>query len=196
MRDDSAPPDPLGSSSAEADEAALRDLVHGLTLREHRRQAAQTTDQDGLPLPRLDLADPHPVTDDPLLRVGYALRDRLAGDWLTATLMVSAAADEVRTWAMVTRPAAGPQQYGHLLYLPEIATAAAGWRRASYEPHGRGAWYGVTVRLNANGTLVAELDYDGPPFLFWGPNEVDLLRRDHELYPRPPGRLPAWHPAR
>lgn len=187
MPDDGDPSDP--------DEAALHELVQRLTLREHRRQSAETTDQDGNPLPRLALDDPHPETADPLLRVGYALRDELTGDWLTATLMVSAAADEVRTWAMITRPDPGPQKYGHLLYLPEVAAAAAALRRSAYEPNGRGAWYSTVIRLNANGTVVEHPDYDGPPFMFWGPNEVELLRRDHELYPRPADRLPEWHPA-
>ncbi|WP_092622735.1 hypothetical protein [Jiangella sp. DSM 45060] len=176
------------------DEAAAMAAIERIMAKENQRQADQTTDDDGRPLPRLDLDDPA-ATDDPLLRVGYALLPHLPGGWLTAVLNVAAAADDVRTWAMVTKPGVGPSRYEHLRYLPDVAAEAAALRRSMYDPS-RGAWYNLMLRLNANGTLVTRFDHDGPPFLHWGAREVELVRRDQQLFPRPFDRLATWHPAR
>ncbi|RIQ21634.1 hypothetical protein [Jiangella rhizosphaerae] len=177
------------------DEELLQEAIRRVMTRENRRLSEETTDEHGNPLPRLDLDHPPATTDDPLLRVGYALLPHLPTGWLTAILNVAAAADDVRTWVMITKPGEGLSQYEHLHYLPDVAEAAASLRHATYEPE-RGAWYGFILRLNANGTLVLREDYESPPFLHWGPREVELVRRDQVLYPRPPERLPAWHPAR
>ncbi len=164
--------------------------------KQERDQAEVTTDADGNPYPRLDLDGPPPATDDPLLRVGYALLAELPDEWEYALLIVSAAADEVRTWVIVKVPSDDVTAMRNLFYLPRVAEAAAALRRATHEPEGRGAWYTLTVRLERTGALKPRYDYESPPFMTWGPGEVELLRRDQELYPRDPAKLPDWHPAR
>lgn len=170
-------------------------LKHG-ALTEQRERAPQTTDEHGNPLPRLNLDDPDLATDDPLLKVGYALLAQLPEPWEFAMLNVTAAADEARTFVVVRRPASDAEPFETTLYLPGLAEACSELRRATYETDGRGAWYNAHIQLRRNGTMVPVYDFNTAPFGFWGPNEVDLVRRDHELYPRDPELLPDWHPAR
>ncbi|PZF84442.1 hypothetical protein [Jiangella anatolica] len=174
---------------------ALGDEELGRTMRAAMLDSGRDhwADADGAPYPRLELDDPPAPTDDPLLAVGYALLAHLPEGWEFALLTVSAAADEVRTYVTVRLPG-GDARHRILLYLPDVAAAALALRRATYEPDGRGAWYGALIRLDNDGRLATKYDYDGPPFMQWGPGEVELLRRDHELYPRDPEHLPPWHP--
>ncbi|WP_166353978.1 hypothetical protein [Phytoactinopolyspora limicola] len=82
---------------------------------------------------------------------------------------------------------------------PEFAAACLELRRSMYQadrPGGRGAWYNAIIRMRRDGLIAPLYDFSQPPFGHWGPREVDLVRRDQELYPRDPGQLPAWHPAR
>lgn len=175
----------------------LQEAMKQAALTEHGEHVPETTDKQGNPLPRLNLDDPDPATDDPLLRVGYTLLAQLPEHWESAMLNVTAAADEARTFVVVVRrPAVDSEPPETTFYLPGVAEACSALRRATYEADGRGAWYNAHIRLDPNGTLVPLYDYDTPPFGYWGPNEVDLVRRDHELYPRDPELLPDWHPAR
>lgn len=48
----------------------------------------------------------------------------------------------------------------------------------------------------SNGPLTFQHLLYLPDVGVWGPDEVELLRRDQELYPRAPEWLPPWHPAR
>ncbi|WP_116947675.1 hypothetical protein [Jiangella endophytica] len=174
----------------------LSDEELGRTIREaildSGRDHWPDTDEHGVPYPRLRLDDPPATTDDPLLTVGYTLLAHLPDGWEYALLTVSAAADEVRTNVTVRLPG-GDARSRILLYLPDVAAACTALRRASYVPDGRGAWYGAIVRLDSDGRLATKYDFDSPPFLQWGPGEVELLRRDYELYPRDPEHLPPWH---
>jgi hypothetical protein len=174
--------------------------VRQAVLDEERDQAARTTDEHGNTLPRLDLSEPRPTTDDPLLRIGYTLLAALPEQWEFAVLNVTAAAEDVRTFAVIK--AAGPGQEGqsppferHLLYFPEVTESCLALRRSTYEAEGR-TWYNVHIRIDRNGVMTPIYDFDGPPFGYWGPREVELVRRDQELFPRAPEQLPAWHPAR
>lgn len=190
--------DPLDALEAEATDPLDIEMVQIMrkaALRENQRRAQETTDDDGDPLPHLDLDDPPASTDDPLLRVGYALLGHLPAGWLYATLHVSAAADELRMSVMVKLAADGPVSFRHLLYLPDVAAACAALRRSMYTEDD-GTWYSFTLMLRQNGAMSTHVLDFRPPFGDWGPGEADLLRRDHELYPRPPERLPNWHPAR
>ncbi|AYY11715.1 hypothetical protein EF847_02200 [Actinobacteria bacterium YIM 96077] len=168
------------------------------TFRAHGEQHLwPTTDKHGNPLPRLDVDNPRTTTDDPLLRVGYALLPQLPGDWEVAILHVTVAADEVRTFATV-KDRGRPPLEGRLHYpgvSAELAEACVALRRATYEPDGRGVWYNANIRLERNGAIAALYDFVNPPFGCWGPNEVELARRDQELYPRDPQQLPVWHPS-
>jgi hypothetical protein len=175
------------------DEELGRLLREGTAAHE-RDVTAATTDEHGNPLPRLNIDDPQAMTTDPLLRVGYALLAELPERWEAAVLSVTAAADEVRTNVLVRTPDKVSFEL-HMLYLPETAAACSELRRTMYEADGR-VWYNAIIRLNSNGTLVPNYDFQGPPFTYWGPREADLARRDQELYPRQPGDLPPWHPSR
>jgi hypothetical protein len=195
---DDGPIDPLDALEAEATDPLdieMVQIMRKVALRESQRRAQETTDDEGDPLPRLDLDDPRASTDDPLLRIGYALLGHLPAGWLYAALHASAAADEVRTGVMVKLEGGGPLTFRHLLYLPDVAAACADLRRSMYEP-ARGAWYSIMVMLRQNGALSPQFFNDQPPFGNWGPGDAELLRRDQELYPRPAERLPEWHPAR
>lgn len=197
MSDDAAAPEPDGHAEDPLiSEEELMRYTMQYARKHEREQADATTDDDGNPYPRLDLDGAPPATDDPLLRVGYALFAELADEWEYALLMAHAAADDVRTQVMIRRPADDFATFQHLLYLPDVAGACAALRHSMYEPGGKGTWYAVTVKLKRNGVLVPHYDYEGPPFIPWGPGEVELLRRDQELYPRDPAQLPDWHPAR
>jgi len=199
MSDDPAPVDPLDALEAEATDPLdieMVQLMRKVVLRENRRRAQETTDEHGSPLPRLTLDGPRPPTDDPLLRVGYAMVEHLPPRWEYAILQIAAAADDVRIGITVKHETGGPLTFRHLLYLPDVAAASAELRRSMYEADGRGTWYGAGITLQQSGAMTTHYDYDNPPFGYWGPNEVTLARRDQELYPRPPERLPDWHPAR
>ncbi|SDU61099.1 hypothetical protein [Jiangella alkaliphila] len=190
--------DPLDALEAEAKDEVDREYVRAMRayLRKHdREQAAETTDADGNALPRLDLSAASPETDDPLLRVGYALLGHLPEGWLHANLMASAAADDVRTTVMIKLEADGPLSFQYLLYLPDVAAACATLRRSMYTED-RGAWYNLAFLLRPNGAITTQVIDLHPPFGVWGPDDAALLVRDHELYPRPQERLPAWHPSR
>ncbi|WP_069109167.1 hypothetical protein [Jiangella alba] len=190
------------SDSAGRDEAAellaLSDEELGRTMRTAMTDPRQldpppTTDKDGNPLARLDLNRPPPSTDDPLVRLCYALLAELPEHWQKATVDVGAAADEVRMFVVVRMPGEG-HHYRNLHYLPAVAEAAAALRRSMYEAGGRGAWYRAMIQLYRDGTALPHYHFDEEPFLHWGPGEVELLRRDHELYPRDSEHLPPWHP--
>lgn len=178
---------------ASEDEELARGMRRVL-LKDEQRKAVRTTDEHGDPLPRLDLDDPRAATDDPLMNVGYALVTALPDGWEAALLTASAAADEVRTMVVVRMPGDATFRQ-RLLYLPTVAEACSALRRATYDAVGR-AWYGLVLRLERSGVMDPSYDFDGPPFLQWGPREVDLVRRDQERYPRDPAQLPDWHPAR
>lgn len=193
---DDRPVDPLDALEAEAKDEVDLEMVRVMraALEKHEReQAAETTDDDDNPLPRLDL-DATAEPDDPLLRVAYALLGHLPDGWLHAILHASAAADDVRTNALVKLEGDRPLTLHHLLYLPDVAAACAELRRSRYE-EGHDAWYNATILLRRSG-FVSSFYLDHPPFGVWGPDDAALLVRDHELYPRPPERLPVWHPSR
>lgn len=151
-----------------------------------------TTDNEGNPLPRLDLDSPPAAPEDPLLRVGYTLVTNLPEHWDFVMLQVTGAADDVRTAAMVRVPGGDPMSD---MFFADLIEPCSALRRAMYEP-GRGAWYNAMIALYRDGTLYPNYDHIGRPFGCWGPREVDLVLRDHELYPRDPEQLPPWHPAR
>lgn len=153
-------------------------------------------DEQGNPLPRLDLEDP-PTTplEDPLLRVGYALLAQLPEYWESAMLHVTAAADEIRTFATVVVHEDDPRE-SRIKFFSDLAEPCSALREETYEPEGRGVWYNATIWLYSDGTIKPTYDYNTPPFGYWGPREVELVRRDQELYPRDPENLPPWHPAR
>lgn len=153
-----------------------------------------TTDEQGNPLPRLDVDDPPSVPDDPLLRVGYALLARLPEDWESATLQITGAADDVRTSVMVRVRGDFPS-FNNLRFFTDLTEPCLALRQATYEP-GKGAWHRAVISLYRDGTIHPSYNYVTPPFGAWGRREVDLVRRDHELYPRDPEQLPSWHPAR
>ncbi|HEY9409038.1 MAG TPA: hypothetical protein VIP77_05600 [Jiangellaceae bacterium] len=184
--------DPFDVFAAEDPELAQR--LRRLILKHDRERAARTTDDHGDPFPRLDLDDPPATPDDPLLNVGYALLAVLPDGWEAALLTAAAAADEVRTMVVVRMPGDATFRQ-RLLYLPTVAEACSALRRSVYDAAGR-AWYGLILRLERSGVMHASYEFDEPPFLQWGPREVDLVRRDQELYPRDPAQLPGWHPAR
>lgn len=174
-------------------------------MRDTVRQAGQvyvppSTDEHGDPLPRLRLDDPPATVDDPLLRVGYALlaQLQLSEGWKLVVFQVTAAADEIRTFVLVHgQDDASPESlYRFPDVVPGLAEACLALRRSTYEPDGRGAWYNAHMRLYPDGTIVPRYDFSLPPFGCWGPRETELVRRDQELYPRDPERLPAWHPSR
>lgn len=151
-------------------------------------------DEHGNPLPRLDIENPPASTDDPLLRVGYALLANLPEQWASAMLQVDVAADEVRTKTLVFGE--GAEAPGRSYFFSDLAESCMALRRSFYEPDGRGAWYHATIQLYRSGAIRVHYSYDSPPFGPWGPREVELMLRDQELYPRDPENLPPWHPAR
>lgn len=153
-------------------------------------------DEHGNPLPRLDIESPPTAApEDPLLRVGYALLARLPEDWASVMLQVDAAADEVRTKTLVFGE--DPEAPGRPYFFTDLAEPCLTLRRATYEgDDGRGAWYHAMIRLYRDGAIHVIYSYESAPFGPWGPWEVELVRRDHELYPRDPENLPRWHPAR
>ncbi|AYY13920.1 hypothetical protein EF847_15665 [Actinobacteria bacterium YIM 96077] len=159
-----------------------------------------TTDEYGNPLPQLNLDERPRETDDALSRIGYALLAQLPERWETAILEMAVAADDVRATAIVKVQDSDDASYAVRFFFPDVepdlAAACVELRRSMYEPHGHGAWYNIQIKLNRDGTIVPSYDFSNPPFVLWGPNEVDLVRRDHELYPRDPELLPAWHPSR
>lgn len=164
-----------------------------------RSNAPRTEDEHGNPLPQLDLENP-PATppDDPLLRVGYALLDKLPERWDWAMLQVDAAADEVRTLVMVyVEDECPPDPPGSgIHFFLDLAEPCLTLRRSMYKPDGQGAWYHAVIKLDRDGRLQLIFQPDvAPPFGTWGPREVELLLRDQELYPRDPEHLPPWHPA-
>ncbi|WP_129669466.1 hypothetical protein [Phytoactinopolyspora endophytica] len=177
-------------------EAELVQEVRQALLDPVQHDRSPPVDEHGDPLPRLNVDDPSPETDDPVLRVGYALLADLPLNWETAFLDVTAAADEVRTSAMVKVRGADAASHAFRFYFPEIAEACLALRRATYEPNGRGAWYNAIIRLDRDGTISLNYDFTNPPFGCWSPNEADLVLRDQVLYPRDPELLPPWHPAR
>jgi hypothetical protein len=71
--------------------------------------------------------------------------------------------------------------------------AAAQLRKEMFQPS-KGAWYNAGITLTRSGQLNADFDYDTPPFE--GDADPDLLIEDHQLFPRDPENLPAWHPAK
>lgn len=153
-----------------------------------------TTDEEGNPLPRLDLDNPPATPDDPLLRVAYALVAKLPEQWENVTLQVTGAADDIRTVAVVRVQGDRPS-LNNLYFFTDLAEPCLALRQSTYEP-GRGAWYYAFIQLFRDGTIDKTYNYVTPPFGAWGHREVDLVLRDHELYPRDPDRLPPWHPAR
>lgn len=177
---------------------ALSDEELGRTMRAAMTDPQQldpppTADKDGNPLPRLDLDRQPPSTDDPLARLCFALLPALPQHWQKATLDVGAAADDVRMFVVVRMPGEG-HHFRTLHYLPAVAAAAGALRRSMYEAEGRGAWYRAMIQLYRDGTVHPHYSFDEEPFLHWGPGEVELLRRDHELFPRDAAHLPTWHP--
>lgn len=177
---------------------ALSDEELGRTMRTaltdpQRLDPPPTTDKDGNPLARLDLERPPPSTDDPLVRLCYALLAELPEHWQKATLDVGGAANDIRMFVVVRMPGEG-HHFRALHYLPAVAAAAGTLRRSMYEAGGRGTWYRALIQLYRDGTVLPHYNFDDEPFLHWGPDEVELLRRDHELYPRDPEQLPPWHP--
>ena len=155
-----------------------------------------TTDEEGNPLPRLDVdSPPAEPPEDPLLRVGYALLAHLPLNWESAILEIAGAADDVRTLATVRVHGDSPS-VSDTRFFTDLTELCLALRQSTYEP-GRGAWYNAFIMLVRDGTIkAAHYDFDLPPFGAWGPREVALVLRDHELYPRDPEQLPDWHPAR
>jgi hypothetical protein len=153
-------------------------------------------DEEGNPLPRLDVDNPPAEPpEDPLLRVGYALLAHLPEHWENVFFQCSGAADDVRTHAMVHVPGERPSPRS-THFFTDLTEPCLALRQSTYEP-GRGAWYNAFIMLVRDGTIkAAHYDFDLPPFGAWGPREVALVLRDHELYPRDPEQLPDWHPAR
>ncbi|PSL02823.1 hypothetical protein CLV30_109131 [Haloactinopolyspora alba] len=146
---------------------------------------------------QLDMDNLSAAPDDPLLQIGYALVPQLPGHWDDVLLDLTSAADDVRTMAMVRMQEEGDEPPDNRIhFFSDLTEPALALRRSTYEPNGRGAWYTAMIRLARDGTITAKFEFDLPPFGLWGPNEVALVSRDQELYPRDPARLPRWHPAR
>lgn len=159
--------DPLDALEAETTDPDALELlrVMRVALAKHEReQADETTDEDGNPLPRLDL-DATTAPGDPLLRVAYTLLGHLPDGWRYAILSASAAADDVRTSVTVKLEGDGPLTMRHLLYLPDVAAACAEQRRSRYED-GHDAWYSATFLLRRSG-VVSTFYPDHPPFGVW-----------------------------
>lgn len=57
-----------------------------------------------------------------------------------------------------------------------------------------GTWYNATLTIDQSKQVIAEFDYDNPPFK--GDATDELLLEDQEDFPRDAEHLPAWHPAR
>ncbi|WP_147375245.1 hypothetical protein [Jiangella rhizosphaerae] len=150
------------------------------------------------PPPVLQFDGPRPETDDPLLRLGYAVVDRMPVDdhwWSRITLQITAAADTVRTCVVATFQE-DDAPYERYLYLPGLEEACLELRRSMYDPS-TGAWYRAIITIERPRLHIKHwYDYEAPPFAgFWGPREWESIQRDHELYPRDPDELPDWHPA-
>ena len=150
------------------------------------------------PPPRISLTDERPATDDPLLILGYALLDHLPDDWTSARLYVTSAAETVRTWVDVdTGHSDEPGE--EAFAVPEIAAECLALRKSMYEP-GKGTWYNATITLEHKsphvGQLTTRFDNERRPFVYWGPEEIELVHRDIELFPRDPDWMPEWHPLR
>lgn len=145
---------------------------------------------------QLDLDNPPAAPEEPLLQIGYVLLTQLPQYWETVFLQVTAAADEVRTLAVVRMQEDDDPLDSRFYFFRDLVEPSLALRRSTYEPAGRGAWYNAHIRLFRDGTIDAKYDYHSPPFGFWGLNEAALVMRGQELCPRAPERLPHWHPAR
>lgn len=178
------------SPPSENDAAFISSVFDGI---KRSRASTPPTDEDGNPLPRLDMDSPPSASDDPLLRVGYALLAHLPERWDYVMLQATGAADDLRTVVMVRVPGRDPGM--GIMFVTDLIEPCLALRQATYEP-GRGAWYNAMIALYPDGTIRPIYDYTMPPFGDWGPRELDLVLRDHELYPRDPEQLPPWHPAR
>lgn len=150
------------------------------------------------PFPRISLTDQRPATDDPLLLLGYALLDHLPDDWRRAKLYVSSAAETVRTWVDVDTGHDDEPGEEHFA-MPDIANECLALRKAMHDPE-KGTWYRASITLEYKAPHVGELttrfDNDSQPFVYWGLEEIELVRQDHELFPREVEELPDWHPLR
>lgn len=157
--------------------------------------APPTKDEQGNPLPRLNIENPDSAPQDPLLQVGYTLLALLPSGWRRVFLLATAAADDVRTSAHISMDDSDPPEVLELFFADLIRPLRL-LRRSMYQADGLGAWYNATIQLYRDGTLHPKYAYQTPPFGCWGLREFELVRRDHEMYPRDPENLPRWHPAR
>ena len=75
------------------------------------------------------------------------------------------------------------------------ATATDDLRNACYSP-GTGSWFSATITLHRDGILETDFEYDADPResapRMAIPFLVEALRSEVELYPRDPGKWPAW----
>ncbi|SDU77200.1 hypothetical protein [Jiangella alkaliphila] len=138
--------------------------------------------------------------DDRLRDIADAARRSAPDGWQRIVVHAEALADEVEIGLTVTlgdgsttkkvRPESG------------LGATVGELRREMYDP-GRGGWYLADFTV-VGVDVTTTFDYDTCPF--GGlidddepDSEADAdpedLLRDHEMYPRPADRLPAWHPA-
>ncbi|WP_166355403.1 hypothetical protein [Phytoactinopolyspora limicola] len=154
-----------------------------------------TFDDDGVPLPKLRFDDLGAAKGDPLLATAAKLAEVLPERWKIAVFNLSGAADEVRSFAIVVdqgKPSPVP------IYLfVDAAAEGRTLRAATRRDDGGGAWCNALLRIYEDGTVAAHYDYSSPPFgAYLGERELELLRRDQELYPRDRASLPSWHPSK
>ncbi|SDT37571.1 hypothetical protein SAMN04515669_3776 [Jiangella sp. DSM 45060] len=150
------------------------------------------------PPPVLQLDGPRHEIDDPLLKLGYAVVDRMPVEddwWSKIVLRITAAADTVRTSVVATFQEDDTPEDRHF-YLPGLEDACLELRQSMYD-HNTGAWYAAIITIERPRLNMGRwYDYEAPPFAgFWGPQEWELIQRDHEMYPREVDELPDWHPA-
>ncbi|WP_328530113.1 antitoxin YezG family protein [Nocardioides sp. NBC_00368] len=125
-----------------------------------------------------------------LEKLGHALMGAVNGDWSEIVLEVSAAGALTDTGLHVVRPD-GIEDWS-VKPTVEVFDASKALRRGMYQPD-KGTWYSATARLDRDGQLDVDFDYDNPPLD--GDAEDELLLKDQVLFPRDAGHLPDWHPA-
>lgn len=129
-----------------------------------------------------------------LAEIGQAAVAGAPEGWTALTIEVVGLADSVTVDAYAAAPG-GEVEIG----WPTSGSIAAFKLREAMCQESTGTWYRATFTVDDQGQMVTDFDYDAKPFESeeeGDPDVVDLLRKDHELYPRDNGHLPGWHPAR
>ncbi|WP_328530114.1 antitoxin YezG family protein [Nocardioides sp. NBC_00368] len=123
--------------------------------------------------------------------IGRGMADSVPPGWARLELRVSGAGG--MTDSRLTVVASDTTEDRTPTLVKQARRAVATLRKTMFQP-GNGTWYNATFIITPEGNLEAEYDYDTRPFD--GFAHDDLLKDDQRMWPRSPGNLPDWHPAR